>query len=89
MEQGHQETPYSQGRLLNALLKHFGMRFDIQLACRLDIARSNLCRIRKGRSPIGAALLVRIHEESGISIKELRKILGDRRKKFRGRSQSD
>jgi hypothetical protein len=33
--------------------------------------------------PVGASLLIRMHEVSDLSIKELRVLMGDRREKFR------
>lgn len=84
MKQPAQANTYSQARLLDALLNHFQLERDSELARRLDMPRSFICRLRKGRSPVGAALLIRMHDESGISIMELRRLLGDRRKRFRG-----
>lgn len=84
MKQLAQANTYSQARLLDALLDHFHLERDSELARRLDMPRSFICRLRKGQSPVGAALLIRMHDESGISIKELRRLLGDRRKRFRG-----
>ena len=40
-------------------------------------------KIRHGHLPVGASLLIRMHEETNISIAELRKLMGDRRKKYR------
>lgn len=37
--------------------------------------------VRHRRIPIGACMLVRIHEETGLNIKELRKLIGDKRKR--------
>ena len=33
--------------------------------------------------PVGASLLIRMHEVSDLSIRELRNLMGDRREKFR------
>lgn len=84
MEHETQATTYNQARLLDALLKHFQLRRDSELARRLDIPRSFICKARKGQRPIGPVIMLRMHEESGISIKKLRAIMGDRRKWFRG-----
>jgi hypothetical protein len=42
-----------------------------------------ISKIRSRKLPIGAPLLIRMHEVSGLSIQQLRKIMGDRRAKFR------
>ena len=82
------EPHYNQARLLNALLAHFGYRRDSHLADKLGMSRPMICKLRKGTIPVGAALLIRMHEVSGLSIRALRVILGDRRKRFRGGYQT-
>jgi len=77
------EVVYSPPRLLNSLIDHLGIRTDADLCRVLEIPPSVLSSIRSGRRPIGASLLVRMHDVSGLDIRELRKLLGDRRAKFR------
>lgn len=79
---------YSQARLLDALLVHFGLRRDSHLAEKLGMPRPMICKLRKSKIPVGAAVLIRIHEISGLGIRELRTILGDRRRRFRGGYQT-
>lgn len=78
------ERPYSPARLLDALLDHWQLKRDSELARTLDVSRSFVCCLRQHKTSVGAAVLIRMHEASGLSIKELRKILGDRRRRFRG-----
>ena len=77
--------PYDQARLLDTLLAHFKLKRDSELAEKLSMSRPFISKLRHGQLPIGAAILIRIHEASDLSISELRHILGDRRKRFRGR----
>jgi 2-methylcitrate dehydratase PrpD len=42
-----------------------------------------ISKIRHRRLPVGASLLIRMHEVSDLSIRELRNLMGDRREKFR------
>ena len=42
-----------------------------------------ISKIRHHRLPVGASLLIRMHEISGMSIRDLRDLLGDRRTKYR------
>ena len=41
----------------------------------------------RSRLPVGASILIRMHEISDLSIKDLRILMGDRRDKFRISSQ--
>jgi hypothetical protein len=42
-----------------------------------------ISKIRHHHLPVGASLLIRMHEISDVSIKDLRALMGDRRAKFR------
>jgi hypothetical protein len=42
-----------------------------------------ISKIRHRRLPVGASLLIRMHEVSNLSIRDLRVLMGDRREKFR------
>ena len=42
-----------------------------------------ISKIRHHRLPVGASLLIRMHEVSDLSIRDLRYLMGDRRNKFR------
>jgi hypothetical protein len=84
METCSSEPHYNPARLLDALLAHFNLRRDSQLADKLGMTRPMICHLRAQRIPVGAALLIRMHETSGLSIRQLREIIGDRRKRFRG-----
>jgi hypothetical protein len=70
---------YSPARLLDALLHHLQLDNDGALSRRLHVARHVLRSIRHGNLPIGASMLLWMQEVSGLSITELRHLLGDRR----------
>lgn len=74
---------YSPGRLLNVLLENFRLKNDAALARMLEIKPPVISKIRHGRLPVGGALLIRMHEVSGLNITDLRYLMGDRRGKFR------
>jgi Sec-independent protein translocase protein TatA len=42
-----------------------------------------ISKIRHHRLPVGASLLIRMHEVTGMSIRDLRDLMGDRRTKYR------
>ena len=74
---------YNPNRLLDALLQRLRLRNDNALSRRLNVARSVLRRIREGHLPVCASLLLWMEEASGISVDELRSLLGDRRARLR------
>jgi hypothetical protein len=56
---------------------------DAALSRALEVAHPVLSKIRHYRLPVGASMLIRMHEASGLSIRELRDLMGDRRTKYR------
>lgn len=73
---------YQPGHLLDTLIEVMGLRYDASLAERLDVAPPVISNIRHLRLAVGAKLLLRMHEVSNLSIKDLRELMGDRRPKF-------
>ena len=76
-------TNYDPNNLLNALINKMKLKNDAALSRVLGVAPPVISKIRHCQIPIGAVLLLRMHEESGLSIKDLRQLMGDRREKFR------
>lgn len=76
-------TPYDPARLLDALLHHFQLDNDGALSRRLNVASQVLYAIRQGERPIPASMLLWMQEASGLSMRELRQLLGDRRATLR------
>jgi plasmid maintenance system antidote protein VapI len=74
---------YNPDNLLNALIERLELKNDAALARLLEIAPPMLSKIRHRRLPVGAALLIRMHEVSGLPVRELRNLMGDRRQKYR------
>ncbi len=77
------EFKYEPENLLDAIIKHLGIRNDAALSRRLEVAPPVISKIRRRILPIGATLLIRIHEETGWTIEEIRSKMGDNRDKFR------
>jgi hypothetical protein len=79
------ETPsdYNPNRLLDAVIAAVGLKNDAALSRALAVEAPVISKIRHGKLPIGGILLIRMHEISHLSIKELRSLMGDRREKFR------
>jgi hypothetical protein len=74
---------YDPNRLLDQLIERLNLKNDAALSRLLEVAPPVISKIRHLRLPVGASLLVRMHEVSGLTIKELRNMMGDRRDKFR------
>jgi hypothetical protein len=73
---------YDPNNLMDALIKQLGIKNDAALSRRLEVAPPVISKIRHKILPVGPNLLIRMHEESGLSIREIRALMGDRRKKF-------
>jgi plasmid maintenance system antidote protein VapI len=74
---------FNPDNLLNALIKKFNLKNDAALSRTLEVAPPVISKIRHRRLSVGASLLIRMHETSGISIQDLRDLMGDRRMKYR------
>ena len=68
---------YAPQNLMDMLLRVLRVRNDRQLAGRLGVKPSQICKIRKRRAPISSAFLIHIHEETGFSLAILRGLMGD------------
>ncbi|SNS27565.1 hypothetical protein SAMN06265795_10212 [Noviherbaspirillum humi] len=77
-----QET-YDPNRLLDTLREKMRLKNDAALSRALEVAPPVISKIRHKRLPVGASLLIRMHEVSDLSIRELRDLMGDRRNKYR------
>ena len=78
-----QDFNYNPEALLDAIIAEFGIRNDAALSRRLEVAPPVISKMRSKTLPIGATLLIRIHEETGWAIKDIRSKMGDNREKFR------
>lgn len=76
-------TTYNPNRLLDIVIDKLQLKNDAALARIPGVPAPVISKIRHGRLPIGATLLIAMHEETGWSIRELRDLMGDRRQKYR------
>ena len=74
---------YDPNNLLDTIIKQLHLKNDAALSRALEVAPPVISKIRHRKLPVGASLLIRMHEISELSIKELRSLMGDRRDKFR------
>lgn len=74
---------YDPNNLLESLIEKLNLKNDAALSRALEVAPPLISKIRHRRLPVGASLLIRMHEVSELSIQDLRHLMGDRRNKFR------
>jgi hypothetical protein len=78
-----EQVTYDPNHLLDSLIEKLHLKNDAALSRALEVAPPVISKIRHRRLPIGASLLIRMHEVSDLTIGELRTLMGDRRAKFR------
>lgn len=74
---------YDSNHLLDSILDELQLPDDAALSEALDVEESVISDLRSLRREVDAAMLIRMHELTDISIVGLRNILGDRRRKSR------
>ena len=77
------EVAYNPSRLFDALIERLQLKNDRALAAVLEVAPPVISKMRHHRTSIGATILLRMHDASGLTIAELRHLMGDRRTKLR------
>ena len=66
---------YDPNRVLDAIISRLRLKNDAALSRLLDVAPPVISKIRHSTLPIGATLLIRMHEESDFSIGQLRALM--------------
>ena len=77
------QVNYDPDNLLASIIGKLNLKNDAALSRALEVAPPVISKIRHRRLPVGASLLIRMHEVTDLSIQELRALMGDRRNKFR------
>lgn len=77
------QLQYDPDNLLTALIRKLNLKNHAALARALDVEQTVISKIRHGKLPVSASMLIRMHEVTHLSIEDLRSLLGDRRSKFR------
>lgn len=83
-EQSHR---YDPSHLLDTLQATLKLKNDAALSRTLGLSPPVISKIRHRQIPVGASVLIRIHEVTELSIAVLRGLMGDRRKQYRIGSQ--
>lgn len=77
------QDTYDPSRLLDTLRERMQLKNDAALSRALEVAPPVISKIRHRALPVGASMLIRMHEVTELSIRELRDLMGDRRTKYR------
>lgn len=74
---------YDPNRLLDHISHRLNLKNDAALARMLEVTSPMISKVRNRHLALGASLLIRIHEVTGLSMRELQDMVGDRRLKYR------
>jgi len=66
---------YDPNRVLDAIINKLQLKNDAALSRALEVAPPVISKIRHNTLPIGATILLRMHEISDFSIRELRALM--------------
>lgn len=77
------DIKYQPSRLFDAICKNCALKTDSELAVLLGIGNAQICKVRHGNQPLSGQLLLRIHEVTGMEIRQLKMLMGDRRSRQR------
>jgi hypothetical protein len=66
---------YDPNRVLDAIIQKLRLKNDAALSKVLEVAPPVISKIRHNTLPIGATILLRMHEVSDFSIRELRALM--------------
>ncbi len=70
------EATYDPNRVLDAIMDRLNLKNDAALSRALEVAPPVISKIRHRTLPIGATILLRMHEVSEFSIRELKSLMG-------------
>jgi hypothetical protein len=68
-------SEYDPNRVLDAIIAKLQLKNDAALSRALEVAPPVISKIRHRTLPIGATILLRMHEVSDFSIRELRAMM--------------
>lgn len=73
---------YTPELFIDRLIRRLGLRSSSALARRVGLSPSVISKVRHRRLAVSGEILLKIHEETEIPIKELRHMMGDHRPFF-------
>ena len=83
MMEHHSAEPFDPNRLFDTLRQMLDLESDEALSHALHVEPYLIKRVRERQHPIEPSLLIHINEATGINMRELRQMMGDRRSEYR------
>lgn len=77
-----EDFQYDPGNLLDEVIKLKRLKNDAGLSRALGVAPPVISKIRNKQLAVGASLLIRLNEYTDVDIRQLRRLMGDRRPTF-------
>jgi plasmid maintenance system antidote protein VapI len=74
---------YNPNHMLDTLMRKMDIENDTALARKLKVTTPTITMMREGRISISASMMICFHKASGMSVRELRELLEDRRANYR------
>jgi hypothetical protein len=71
-----EDPTYDPNKVLDAIIEKLNLKNDAALSRALEVAPPVISKIRHRTLPIGATILLRMHEVSEFSIRELKALMG-------------
>ena len=71
-----EEHSYDPNKVLDAIIERLNLKNEAALSRALEVAPPVISKIRHRTLPIGATILLRMHEVSEFSIRELKALMG-------------
>ena len=70
-------APFVPHALFDEIIRVYQLKNDAALARMLNISPANISRFRYGRRPIGASLILAVHDATNWPIKKIKGLLND------------
>lgn len=83
MMEHHTAEPFDPNRLFDTLQQMLDLENDEALSHVLHVEPYLIKRVRERQHPLDPSLLIRINEATGINMRDLRQMMGDRRTEYR------
>jgi transcriptional regulator with XRE-family HTH domain len=78
----HTSDTYTPELFIDSLIRRLGLRSSSALARKVGLSPSVISKVRHRRLAVSGEILLKIHEETEIPIRELRHMMGDTRPYF-------
>jgi plasmid maintenance system antidote protein VapI len=82
-----EQSEYDPNNLLDSLIDRLKLKNDAALSRLLEVAPPVISKIRHRKLPVGAMMLIRMHEVSDLSIRDLRNLMGQNQQIVRSHQQ--